>query len=210
MKKYINNLYKKIARHIYIVGKIEYDKYWGMMMLKKVTAGNGTKFTSEANIINLANDSDRIQIGKNCHIAGLMLVYNYGGTIIMGDNCSLSSLSRIVSVKKVLIGNRVLIGHNVNILDNISHPIDAKLRHEDFINSYTGGMQQYDLKSEEIVIEDDVWIGFNSIILKGVKIGKGAIIGAGSVVTKDVRPWTVNVGNPLKCVRELCPVENLG
>lgn len=107
----------------------------------------------------------------------------------------------------VKIGNRVMIAHNVNILDNNSHPLDAKLRHEDFMNNYAGGMQEYDLHAREIVIEDDVWIGFNSVILKGVKIGTGAVIGAGSVVTKDVEPWTVNVGNPLRVVRRLDPVE---
>ena len=172
-------------------------------MLKRVAAGDGTRFTSEANIINLANDRSRIRIGVNCNIAGLMLVYSYGGEIIMGDHCSLSPMSRIVSTKKISIGNRVLIGHNVNIIDNISHPLDAKLRHEDYVNSYTTGMQEYDLKSEEIIIEDDVWIGHDSTVLKGIKIGRGAVIGACSVITKDVEPWTVNVGNPLRVIRHL-------
>ena len=67
-------------------------------------------------------------------------------------------------------------------------------------------MQKHDLNAQEIVIEDDVWIGFNSSILKGVKIGKGAIIGSNSVVTKDVESWTVNVGNPLRCIKKLTPV----
>jgi maltose O-acetyltransferase len=53
-----------------------------------------------------------------------------------------------------------------------------------------------DVKSSPIVIEEDVWIGFNSTILKGVTIGKGAIIGAGSMVTKDVPPYAVVVGIP--------------
>jgi acetyltransferase-like isoleucine patch superfamily enzyme len=101
----------------------------------------------------------------------------------------------------------VLIAHNVNIIDNISHPIDAVLRHQDFLNSYTIGMKEYDLKAASIIIGDDVWIGYNTSILKGVTIGTGAIIGSGSVVTKDVKPWTVNVGNPLRCIRELEPVQ---
>jgi maltose O-acetyltransferase len=62
-----------------------------------------------------------------------------------------------------------------------------------------------ELNASEIVIEDDVWIGFNSVILKGVKIGRGAIIGAGSFVTKDVEAWTVNVGNPLRCIKKINP-----
>lgn len=205
--KYLRTLYKKLALRLYLVGKIEHEKYWEGMMLKRLTAGEDTRFTTESTIINLADNRDKIKIGKNCHIAGLMLVYSYGGSITMGDHCSLSSFSRIVSTKKIVIGNRVLIAHNVNIIDNISHPIDAKLRHEDYVSSFITGMQEYDLKSKEIVIEDDVWIGFNSTILRGVTIGRGAIIGAGTVVTKDIKPWTVNVGNPVRCVRELTPVQ---
>ena len=51
-----------------------------------------------------------------------------------------------------------------------------------------------------IVIEDDVWIGFNATILKGVKIGKGAIIGASTIITKDVPPYAIMVGSPARQV----------
>lgn len=101
-----------------------------------------------------------------------------------------------------------MIAHNVNIFDNNSHPKDAHLRHEDFMLNFSNGMQQYDLQSKEIIIEDDVWIGFNVTILKGVRIGRGAIIGAGAIVTKDIEAWTVNVGNPLRCVEKLSPLKN--
>ena len=59
------------------------------------------------------------------------------------------------------------------------------------------------VNSRPIVIKDDVWIGMNVIILKGVTIGEGAIVGAGSVVTKDVPAWTVVAGNPAKVVKHL-------
>lgn len=58
-----------------------------------------------------------------------------------------------------------------------------------------------DIFAKPIVIDDDVWIGFNPIILKGVKIGKSTIIVAGSVVTKDVPEFTVIAGNPAKVVK---------
>ncbi|MDP5158573.1 MAG: hypothetical protein NWQ07_08360 [Flaviramulus sp.] len=59
------------------------------------------------------------------------------------------------------------------------------------------------VKSSPIVVKNKVWIGFNSIILKGVIIGEGAIVGAGSVVTIDVPDWTVVAGNPAKVIREI-------
>lgn len=59
--------------------------------------------------------------------------------------------------------------------------------------------------SAPIVIEDDAWIGFKSVILKGVRIGRGAIVASAAVVTKDVDPWTIVAGNPAKVVEVLKP-----
>ena len=137
---------------------------------------------------------------------GDLFTFHHDGEITIGDYCFIGPLSKIWSAKKIIIGNRVLIAHNVNIHDNISHPINSELRHQEFVEFIKTGIHEaVDLKGQDIVIEDDVWIGFNSIILKGVRIGRGAIIGAGSVVTKDVEPWTINVGNPLRCVEKLQP-----
>lgn len=160
---------------------------------------------SGCEIRNLSKQPEKIKVGAYSQILGLLITYPYAGEITIGTHCSLSENSRIVSGKKISIGNRVLIAHNVNILDNISHSTDAKLRHEDFLANYTTGMNQYDLKAKEIIIEDDVWIGFNCVILKGVHIGRGAIIGAGSTVTHNIEPWTINIGNPAKCIKKIEP-----
>ena len=58
-----------------------------------------------------------------------------------------------------------------------------------------------DLREEEIIIEDDAWIGFNAIITKGVRIGKGAIVGAGTIITEDVPDFAIVVGNPAKIIK---------
>jgi acetyltransferase-like isoleucine patch superfamily enzyme len=70
---------------------------------------------------------------------------------------------------------------------------------------FTNGHPEKNIEigASPIIIEDDAWIGFNSIILKGVTIGKGSIVGAGSVVTKSVPPWTIVGGNPAKIIREI-------
>ena len=200
---FIKKLYNKICRRIYSVGKYNYEKEMIQQYHNHAQIGLNSFIYPCGGVNNFSNDRTKIQIGDNTHIYGLLIIYNYAGEIIIGNNCSLSEGSRIVSSNKIIIGNRVMIAHNVNILDNISHPINALDRHRDFMEHYSIGMQTHDLKSQEIVIEDDVWIGFNSTIMKGVKIGRGSIIGANSVVTKDVAPWTVNVGNPLRLVRKL-------
>lgn len=157
-----------------------------------------------AKILNSTDNPNVISIGKNTHIRGELFVFPHGGQIKIGDYCYLGENSYIWSAKMIKIGDRVLISHNVNIYDSDTHPINPKQRHAQFeAIIIEGHPKNIDLKEEQINIEDDVWIGTNSIILKGVTIGKGAIVGAGSVVTKDVPPYTIVAGNPAKSIREI-------
>lgn len=116
------------------------------------------------------------------------------GKIEIGDNCGFSS-PVISSRKLVKIGNNVLMGGNVRIFDHDYHSLDYVHRRP--------GISEYPyVKSQEIIIEDDVFIGTNSIILKGVKIGARSIVGAGSVVTlKNIPPDSVVAGNPAVIVK---------
>lgn len=86
----------------------------------------------------------------------------------------------------VIIGNNVKIGANCLVTDGDWH-------HEDSRSS----------SPKEVIIEDNVWIGYNSIILKGVTIGANSLIGSGSVVTKDIPPNSIAVGNPCKVIKSL-------
>ena len=203
MVKSLKNILNKIATKIYLAGKLNYENALIKSLYAKGNIDLSVRFNPYASLQNLNNNKNSITIGKQSNIEGLLLVYAYGGMIKIGDYCSLSPNSRIISTEKITIGNRVLIAHNVNIIDNNSHPIDAEMRHKDYIESYTIGMQPHDLNAAAIIIEDDVWIGHDSTILKGVKIGKGAIIGACSLVTKDIEAWSVNVGNPLRVIKYL-------
>ena len=94
---------------------------------------------------------------------------------------------------KLTIGNNVKIGACVLLIDTDTHPIDYEVRRTS--NEGT--------KSAPIVIEDDVWIGAHSIVLKGVTIGARSIIGAGSVVTKDIPSDCIAAGNPCKVIRKI-------
>jgi acetyltransferase-like isoleucine patch superfamily enzyme len=199
----IKILLQKIAAKIFVVGKLQYENNIIKAFYKKGNIDSSVKFSVTANLQNLQNDFEAISFGENTNIEGLIMVYPYGGKISIGKHCSLSPNSRIISCLNISIGNRVLIAHNVNIIDNNSHPLDAALRHQDFIESFTIGMQPHDLNAAPIVIEDDVWIGHNTTILKGVNIGKGVIIGSNSVVTKDLEPFTVYVGNPLRMIKKI-------
>lgn len=116
-----------------------------------------------------------------------------GAEIRIGAGSGLSGVT-ICCVKKVTIGRHVGLGANVAIYDNDMHAVNPYLRTFD---------NDANVKSEEVVIDDYAWIGANAIILKGVYIGKGAVVGAGSVVTHDVPEYTVWAGNPAKLVKEI-------
>ncbi|KXX72550.1 acyltransferase [Flammeovirga sp. SJP92] len=103
--------------------------------------------------------------------------------IRIGNNVGISGST--ISGKNITIGDNVLIGSGCLITDTDAHPIHPSLRND-----------KTKIKSAPIVIENDVFIGTRSIILKGVKIGYGSVIGAGSVVTSDVKPMTIVGGNP--------------
>ncbi len=164
--------------------------------------GEGSRFHRSGTISNLSNVKKRIQIGKFTHVLGQVLIFAHDGKITIGDYCYIGENSRIWSAKEVIIGNRVLISHNVNIHDNIAHPMDAEARHQQYKSIITVGhpTEGFDLKEAPVIIMDDAWIGFNASILKGVTIGKGAIVGACSVVTKDVPDYAIVAGNPAQII----------
>ncbi len=125
------------------------------------------------------------------------------GIISIGDCSYIGQNSRIWALKSVSIGKRVLISHNVFIVDNLTHPMDSQMRHQQYMAKFGFPFPtSINLEEEEIIIEDDVWIAANVIILSGVHIGKGAVIGAGSVITKNIAAGSVVAGNPAKILRE--------
>ncbi len=113
------------------------------------------------------------------------------GSIVLGDHVGLNGTT-IVARSKVSIGDNTMIGPNTIIVDHDGHA--AWPPSERWYNS--GSVA-------EVVIENDVWIGMNCIILKGVRVGSGSIIAAGSVVIKDVESNSLYAGNPAKKIKRL-------
>jgi acetyltransferase-like isoleucine patch superfamily enzyme len=153
-------------------------------------------------IANILGNPLAISVGSNSKIAGQLLVFGHGGKIQIGAECFVGEGTRIWSANSITIGDRVLISHNVNIHDTNSHSLSAERRNQHLLAMWASGhpAELPDVPDSPVVVEDDVWIGFNATVLKGVRIGKGAIVGAGALVTKDVLPFTVVVGNPARCV----------
>nr|WP_311194662.1 acyltransferase [Selenomonas noxia] len=171
---------------------------------KYCVVGNHTKFYRQSKIVNMSNKKDNILIGGGTHIRGELLVYPYRGKIQIGDDCYVGEGTRIWSEKRISIGDRVLIAHNVDIHDSNDHPVEKKARHNHFLSIIKNGFpKNFDLNGQEICIKDDVWIGFGACIMKGVTIGKGAVIAAHAVVTRDVPPSVIVGGNPAQIIKKM-------
>jgi len=96
------------------------------------------------------------------------------------------------------IGKRVSIATNVTLVVD-SNPNNSQLGGEPYVKDKL-------VKTAAVVIEDDVWLGTNAVVMPGVRIGRGAVVGAGAVVTKDVPPFTVVAGVPARPIRTLTPL----
>lgn len=170
--------------------------------------GRGAVLYPEARIRNALGDSLAIRIGEFSHIKGELLTFGHGGRITIGRYCFLGHNARIWSALNIEIGDRTLVSHDVNIFDNLTHPISAKARHEQFRAIIAAGQpKSIDLGEKPVRIGNDVLIGCMSVVLRGVTIGDGAIVGAGSVVTGDLPPWTIAAGNPARVIREIATNE---
>lgn len=209
MKRFFYKFLIKLFSNKQMIKLIDVDllnrKMAQQRILNNITIGKKTVIYEEAKVSNHQLNKTKINIGNYSHIRGRLLVFNYGGNITIGDNCFIGEGTRIWSGDSISIGNNVLISHNVSIVDTDSHEIDHFERSDRFADLIKNGhwKSKGSIKTRPVRIDDFAWISFNSTILKGVKIGKGAIVGAGSVVTKDIPDWVVVAGNPAKVVRVL-------
>jgi acetyltransferase-like isoleucine patch superfamily enzyme len=140
---------------------------------------------------------DQISIGKNIIIEDFTYIVvqddpsnNLKNSFLqIGNNTYIGQFNNIRAAGgKIIIGNNCLIAQHITIVAS-NHGIDKNLP------IYK---QQWDTNRNNVIIKDDVWIGANSVILPGVTINEGAVIGAGSIVTKDIPPYAIVAGNPAK------------
>jgi acetyltransferase-like isoleucine patch superfamily enzyme len=152
-----------------------------------------------------------LRIGDRCLLNNTFVFESSCGQITVGDGVFINSGTMVISRSSVAIGNGVTIAWDCVIYDHDSHSLDYRDRIADhdqqLIDFPTGNMianKNWDtVTTAPIAIQDNAWLGFGVVVLKGVTIGEGAVVGARAVVTRDVPPWTIAAGNPARVVKEI-------
>jgi len=140
--------------------------------------------------LRLAHAGRRLRIGLGTTILNPSVVS-------IGDDVYLGPGAYITSPSGIYIGNRAMFGPQVMLVGG---------DHDLFNTEVPLRFAPAPPKPPPIVIEDDAWIGARTTILKAVRIGRGAVIGACSVVTRDIPPWSIAAGNPCRVLRERAPL----
>lgn len=165
-------------------------------MFKARCAGCGRGLTVD-NGLPLVSDHLQVYLGDHVYIGGengfVAPAIHRKPVLRIGDRTVIGNGTSITVGKSVRIGSHCLIGRRVFIADTNGHPLDPARRHE----------KVGDDEIEEVVIEDNVWVGHGAFVGPGVRIGSGSIVAANSVVTKDVPANAVVMGSPARVVRLL-------
>jgi acetyltransferase-like isoleucine patch superfamily enzyme len=152
-----------------------------------------------------AQAGDRIILGDDTIVSASLRTDRSPATISVGSRTQIGGKSLLVAAERITVGDDVLVSWGVTILDHHSHALDWEHRRHDVLAWAQGRKDWSHVSIKPVVISDKAWIGTGAMILPGVTVGEGAIVGAGSVVTKDVAPWTAVGGNPARLIRELSP-----
>lgn len=167
-----------------------------------VVTGENTVITADYAFKRFLSRQDRaLVIGSHCTMDGVHFAIGAEGRVQIGDYCYFTN-AVLLCERELRIASYVVIGWNATIADTDFHPLAPAARIADAIacSPLGRGKPRPEIPRQPVVIEENVWIGPNATLLKGVRIGSGAFIEAGSLVTRDVPPGARVLGNPAQIV----------
>lgn len=187
------------------------DDWWQHPIPSNVVFGEGF-YCETAQIFRFLRNRTEAAVKLGDHVscyAGCSFAIGKKGTCTVG-NFTLLNGAIIMAEERIEIGSYCLISWNVGIADSDFHPLEPAQRLVDaqaLAPYFKNRPPRPPLRTAPVIIADNVWIGMNATILKGVSIGENSVVAAGSVVSKSVPPNVVVAGNPAVKVKELNPAE---
>jgi acetyltransferase-like isoleucine patch superfamily enzyme len=166
--------------------------------------GPGTQFHGVAD---KRAAGSRIEIGRDCFIAGTLVTETPASSVAIGSNVFVGGDTLIASASRIVIEDDVLVSYQCIISDSDNHNPSYSVRKGDLQRWLAGQHDWSRIAMAPVRIARGAWLGARVIVTKGVTIGEGAVCGAGAVVTRDVPAYTIVAGNPARVVRELGPDE---
>lgn len=143
-------------------------------------------------------------MGASCLMQGSLVTTLDTSQIVLGNHVFVGSGTIVDCLTSVEMEDDVLVSFDCLLIDNNSHGYRVEERRADLLAAITGAARSWDhIETAPIRLCKGAWIGAKAVILKGVTVGEGAIVGAASVVTKDVAPYTIVAGNPAKPIRRV-------
>ena len=182
-----------------VVSTIDAVLGWRSRCSGAVTIGRGTTIAWRR-IRRVSGN--RLRIGDESIIHADISFEERGGEIVIG-NRTFVGRSNLVCYRNLTIGDDVIMSWGVTIVDHDSHSVEWQKRKEDVREWALNRKVWNHVPQAPVTIANKVWIGFNVSVLKGVTIGEGAVIGACSVVTRDIPSYALAVGNPARVIRSL-------
>lgn len=144
-----------------------------------------------------------VAVGDHSRIEGSLICHRRDSHIAIGARTSIGGATVIEALQSVTIGDDCLISHYVTIQDHDSHPLAWEHRSSDVLDWLAGLKDWTFVQHADVTIERRCWVGTRCIILKGVHLGEGCVVAAGSVVTKSFPPYSLIAGNPARLIRSL-------
>jgi galactoside O-acetyltransferase len=171
-----------------------------------VEVGEGTRI-SAGNVAARSPEGVSVRVGRGSNVEGTIVLERPGARVSIGARTHVGGGTLLDAAEEISIGDDVLLAFEVLIMDHDSHALRFSQRHDDVANWMRGEKDWTHVRRAPVRVGDKAWIGARAILLKGVTVGEGGVVAAGSVVTRDVPPFTIVGGNPARVLRELGPEE---
>lgn len=154
-------------------------------------------------LIEIRDGQGLITVGSDSNVEGSIILERHSSSVRIGARTHVGGGTTLDAALAITLGDDVLISFGVLIADHDSHSLDFTERQNDLRDWLRNRKDWSVVAMSPVIVADRAWVGARAVVLKGVRIGEGAIVAAGSVVTRDVPDWTLVAGNPARQIKKL-------